>query len=231
MRYHPAYVFVFASLLSACSNQPSLPEDIVGKAASCAIITASESRSRMKNAEDALPLDRQSQIIHYALLAGASGNSFSRENANAVVMQMQMLQDRFAEDKWVPLVAPCKAAFPEADLGRPVKLPEADGDAQLGCFTLGDFMLRALSAYEGAYYDDANAYKAMLEKIEPGVDKVLADRGVKPGADKERAAAKDAALQAAVKLGPPSTVLSECMKRFPAEVPAPDTPALTPPAS
>jgi hypothetical protein len=220
MRNYAVILPGVALMLSACSSEVGLPEDIVGQAASCAVVSASEARSTIKSLETPLAFDRQSQIIHYALLAGASDPKFSRENANGVVTRMQGIQSRITEDKWMPLVAPCEAAFPEAKLSYPVKLPVAPEEAQLTCYALGDFMVRALSAYEETYRDQLIQYNEFLMSLKPKVEPAAADSGAKPVPGAERMAKRNAALAVASKLGSPSKVMDACMERFPVDADA-----------
>ncbi len=214
MRNYPVFLCVFSLTLSGCGSEPGLPEDIIGQAATCAVVAASEARSTIQSLDTPLAFDRQSQIIHYALLAGAQEPQFSRENANAVVKRMQTLQERITGDEWMPLVAPCKTAFPEANLDRTITLPVAPEEAQLTCYALGDFMLRALSAYEDSYRDHLIQYNELLQKFKTA-PKPVAGPGT-PGLDVDRERTeKSAALTAAAKLGPPAKVMDACIKRFP----------------
>jgi len=217
MRNYPIILSGIALTLSACSSEIGLPEDIVGRAATCAVVSASEARSTIKSLETPLAFDRQSQVIHYALLAGAIEPGFSRENANGVVNRMQTLQDRITGDKWMPLVAPCNTAFPEANLSHAVTLPVVPAEAQLTCYALGDFMIRALSAYEETYRDRLIQYNELLMSLKPVVEPVATEPGLKPGSSAERMAKRSSALAVAAKLGSPAKVMDVCMERFPAD--------------
>jgi hypothetical protein len=117
----------------------------------------------------------------------------------------------------MPLVAPCEAAFPEAKLSYPVKLPAVPEEAQLTCYALGDFMIRALSAYEETYRDQLIQYNEFLMSLKPKVEPAAADSGAKPVPGAERMAKRNAALAVAAKLGSPSKVMDVCMERFPAD--------------
>ncbi len=229
MPNHSVFFVGFSLALSACGSKPGFPENVIEQAATCAVVAASDARSTVKSLDTPLPLARQSQIIQYALIAGARDPGFSRDNANAVVNRMQSLQERITGDKWVPLVAPCKAAFPEAELGRGVALPAAPGEAEMACYALGDFMSRALGAYEDAYRAQLIQYGGLTRKLEPVIETVMTDRGIKAGADKERRAEKNKALATAAKLGTPSKVLDVCLERFPpdTEVKLPEKPKVS----
>lgn len=218
MRNHPACVAVVALVLASCSSgPPALPEDIVGSATTCAVVSASEARSAIQDPLTPLSLEQQSQIIHYALLAGAADPGFSRDNANAVVKQMQMVADRITGDKWKPLAPLCKTAFPEADLGKAVTLPAADDQAQLQCYALGDFMVRALGAYDETYREAVTKYNGTLTKLDPLIQEILTKQGIKPDDTKALSAEKGKALAVAAKLGPPSKTMDACMASFPAD--------------
>lgn len=214
MRSYPIFLAAIALTLSACGSEPGLPEDIVGRAATCAVVAAADARSTIKSLDTPLAFDRQSQIIHYALLAGASDPGFSRENANGVVKRMQTLQERITGDEWVPLIEPCRTAFPEANLSRAVTLPVAPAEAHSTCYALGSFMSRALSAYEDTYNEHLMQYSGLLRKLKPAANPASTESGFKPDADQERAE-RGAALTAAAKLGPPAKVMDACIARFP----------------
>ena len=214
MRNYPVIMSAVALLLSACNSKVELPADLVEQAATCAVVASSEARSTMKSLDTPLAFDRQSQIIHYALLAGASDPKFSRENASRVVQRMQSLQDRITGDQWVPLVPLCKTAFPEADLSYAVTLPADPAEAQPICYALADFMVRALSSYEEAYGAQLSQYGKFLISLDAEAKKP----GLKPVSNAERIAKKSAALAVAAKLGPPSKTMALCIERFPADV-------------
>lgn len=215
MRNYPVVMSVVALMLSSCSAKVELPTDLVEKAATCAVVSAAEARSTMKDVDKPLPFERQSQIIHYALLAGAGDPKFSRENANHVVRRMQTLQEMFADDEWKPLVAPCNAAFPQASPGYAVTLPADPAEAQLTCYALGDFMSRALSAYEETYGDKLIQYDSFLTRLKPIVAAEAPKGAGKRAADSAQMAKRSAALAVAAKLGPPAKVMDACLQRFP----------------
>jgi hypothetical protein len=200
-------------MLSACNSDLAMPADPIEQAATCAVVAASEARSTQKNLDTPLAFDRQSQIIHYALLAGARDPKFSRDNAKNVVQRMQILQDRITGDQWKSLVEPCKTAFPEANLSNTVTLPADPAEAELTCYALGDFMARALASYEESYGDQLSQYSKFLISR----DAAAAKGGVKPVSSAESIAKRSAALSVAAKLGPPSKVMNDCMARFPAD--------------
>lgn len=218
MRNHPAFATVVALLLSSCSSgPPALPEDIVGSAATCAAVAASKARSAITDLSKPLSIDEQSQVIHYALLAGAADPKFSRDNANGVVKQMQAIAGGIEDDGWKPLAPLCKTAFPAADPAHAVTLPAAPEDAQIQCYALGDFMVRALGAYNETYRDAVVDYNSMLGKLEPLIKEQLSKKGIAAEDHAGKSAEKSKALAAAAKLGPPSKTLDACMKLFPSD--------------
>jgi hypothetical protein len=216
MRNYPVVVSAASLMLAACNSELGMPADPVEQAATCAVVSASEARSTQKNLDTPLAFDRQSQIIHYALLAGARDPKFSRENAKNVVQRMQILQDRITGDQWKSLVEPCKTAFPEVDLGKPVTLPADPAEAERTCYALGDFMARALASYEATYSDQLSQYSKFLISRDEAAKK----GGEKPVSSAESIAKRSAALAVAAKLGPPSKVMALCMAQFPADAKA-----------
>lgn len=225
MRYHPCLVSALALSLTACGSK-SLPDDLIGKAGTCAVVAASEAREAVKDPEAALPIDQQSRVIHFALLAGASDPKFSSDVANATVKQMQMVTDTMGENAWKKFVEPCKQAFPEADLARDPKLPDDPAKAKLICYALGGFMSRALSAYEETYSDETAKYDGMVDTVTPDVIPAgtKVEDGRKPKID------TGPALAEAAKLGPPSKILATCVQQYPPkEVKLPDQSAPPPP--
>lgn len=220
MRYFPAFVSVVALTLPSCSSgPPALPEDIIGSAATCAVVTASQARAAITDPTTPLKLDQQSQVIQYALLAGAADPAFSRDNANGVVKRMQAIADRIDKEKeWQPLAPLCKTAFPAADPASAVTIPEAAEEAQIDCYVLGDFMVRALGAYEETYRDAAVKYNGMLNKLDPLVKEQLEKRGIKAEDHAAQSAEKNKALAVAAKLGPIAKTLDMCMQRFPPDM-------------
>lgn len=216
MGNQPAFVAAVALMLSSCSSgPPALPEDIVGKAATCAAVTATQARSAITDPSTPLTVDQQSQVIHYALLAGAADPAFSRDNANGVVKRMQAVADRVEGEKWKPLAPLCQTAFPEADPAGAVTLPEAAEEAQIDCYVLGDFMVRALGAHDETYRDAVVKYNGMLNKLDPLVQEQLTKKGLKSDDYPGRTAEKSKALAIAAKLGSPARTLDACMQRFP----------------
>jgi hypothetical protein len=214
MRAASALIPIAALLLSGCGKHTlALPDDIVGKAATCGVVAAADARAAdPKNIAAALPFDRQAQIIHYALLAGAQESEFSTDTASAVVKKMQDIQEDVTEGKWKALVQPCATAFPEADIARPVSLPASAGEAQIGCYTLGKFMMRALAVQGSAYENQLLAYGQLGRDLDPKVARSFDQRGIR--SDQARQRARNKELSKFAKLGSPAKVLDACTAQF-----------------
>src|SRR3546814_4302137 len=83
-----------ALLLAACGPKAlSLPEQPIDRAATCGVVAAAEARAATPDIKQPLPFTAQGRILHYALLAGASGEEFSAETATAVNQRMSDLQE------------------------------------------------------------------------------------------------------------------------------------------
>ena len=158
MRSSIALVSGLAFALSSCgAPKLALPDDPIGKAATCGVVAAADARSTTQVSAP-LAIDAQGQIVHYALLTGAADGRFSQDKAAAVMQQMQQIKDKIVDGKWQALVGPCKAAFPEADPQRPVSLPKDVLQSEMGCYTLGKFMVKALSTQGPAYEEQLLKY-------------------------------------------------------------------------
>lgn len=214
MRALSALAPVVALVIAGCgARELTLPEDSVGKAATCGVVAAAKARSDdPKNVAGSLAFERQAQIIHYALLAGAEGEQFSTDTASAVVQKMQDIQEEVTGGDWKALVQPCQTAFPETDLARPVALPEGASDAQVGCYALGKFMMRALSVQGNAYEKQLLAYGKLGRDLDPKVARSFDQRGIT--SDESRQAQRDKALAKFTKLGSPAKVMEACTARF-----------------
>ena len=214
MRAASALMSAIALALAGCGRQAlTLPDDMVGKAATCGVVAAADARAAdPKNIAAALPFDRQAQIIHYALLAGAQESEFSTDTASAVVKKMQDIQEDVTSGHWKTLVQPCANAFPEADLGRPVSLPANGGEAQIGCYTLGKFMMRALAVQGSAYEKQLLVYGQLGRDLDPKVARSFDQRGIK--SDEARQKARDKELSKFAKIGSPAKVMDACTAQF-----------------
>ena len=133
-----------AFLLASCGPKTlALPAEPVDRAATCGVVAAAEARAATPDITQPLPFTAQGRILHYALLAGATGEEFSAEAATRVNARMSELQEEITGGKWEELGPACRAAFPVVE-NEDVTLPEDRFDAQLGCDEIGDFMSAAL---------------------------------------------------------------------------------------
>ena len=88
-------------LLASCGPKTlTLPDQPVDRAATCGVIAANSARLATHDIQAALPFEAMGRIIHYPLLAGSAGGSFSSEIAADVKARMTELQDRISEGKW-----------------------------------------------------------------------------------------------------------------------------------
>jgi hypothetical protein len=214
MRSPLLYVPALAMALSACgAPKLALPADPIGKAATCGVVAAADARAANAQQVSApLSFDRQGQIIHYALLAGAEGDKFSREKAAAVVERMQAIQEDVTDGKWQALVQPCEAAYPEASSAQAVALPSDPLEAEMSCYTLGKFMVKALAVQGNAYEKQLLEFGTMGRNLDPKIGRGLDRRGIRSEA--ARLAQRDIALAKAAKLGSPAKVMDACTARY-----------------
>jgi len=198
-------------LLASCGPKAlTLPDQPVDRAATCGVIAAQSARLAARDIQAPLPFDAMGRIIHYPLLAGSTGGSFSTEVAAEVQARMTELQDRISEGKWQELIPACRTAFP-ATAEDQVKLPVDRFEAQLGCVELGDFLRSALEA-QAEYGNELAEYRGLSMKLETTLGKELQSR---VGSDQRaRRAERRKALATIAKAGPPVTVLRECLVRF-----------------
>ena len=208
-----AFVVAGAGLLTASCGPEKLvlPEQPIDRAATCGVIAAIQERAATADIKAPLPFEAQEHILHYALLAGSEGESFSTEKSNAVVKRMSELQGEITEGKWQGLVDPCREAFPIAHQNE-VKLPEDGFDAQLQCDELGDFLTSALQSQDVHYAARLNEYDEVARKLNLRLGPGLRSRA---GSDLEaQREARRKALAKAAKLGSPSAVMKQCVERY-----------------
>ena len=198
-------------LLASCGPKTlALPDQPVDRAATCGVIAAQSARLATHDIQAPLPFDSMGQIIHYPLLAGSTGGSFSAGIAAQVKARMTALQDRISEGKWQELIPACQIAFP-ATAVKQVKLPADRMEAQLGCVELGDFLRSALEE-QPEYANELGEYRDLGTKLEAALATELQSRaGSDLGARQEE---RRKALAAIAQAGPPVTVLRECLARF-----------------
>ncbi len=181
------------------------------RAATCGVVATIEARAATADIKAPLPFEAQERVLHYALLAGAEGESFSSETSAAVVKRMPELQEEISEGKWQELVPACREAFPQAQ-ATDVKLPESRLDAQLQCDELGDFISRALQSQDEHYAERLNDYGDVKRKLNATLGPGLRARaGGDLGAQQEE---RRKALAKAAKLGAPSEVMKQCVERY-----------------
>jgi hypothetical protein len=201
-----------ALLTPSCGPEKlALPTEAVDRAATCGVIAAIEARAATADIKAPLPFEAQEHILHFALLAGAEGESFSTETANAVVKRMSELQGEITEGKWQGLVAPCREAFPIAHQ-KEAKLPDDRFAAQLQCDELGDFLTSALQSQDVHYAARLNEYDEVARKLNLRLGPGLKSRA---GSDlKAQQEERRKALAKVAKLGPPSAVMKQCVDRY-----------------
>jgi hypothetical protein len=198
-------------LLASCGPKTlALPDQPVDRAATCGVIAAQSARLATHDIQASLPFEAMGQIIHYPLLAGSAGGSFSPDIAAEVQARMTALQDGISEGKWQELIPACQSAFP-ATAVKQVKLPADRFDAQLGCVELGDFLRSALEE-QAEYANELGEYRDLGRKLEATLSAGLRSRaGPDLGARQEE---RRKALATIAKAGPPVAVLRECLARF-----------------
>lgn len=199
-----------ALLLSSCGPKALvLPDDPIDRAATCGVVAANSARLATADVKAPLSFEAIGQVLHYPLLAGSNGTTFSSEAATAVQTRMTALQDSIAEGKWQQLVPACRAAFPAA-YAKDVSLPADRFEARLGCYALDDFVSSSLQV--GKYEND----RADLRDLKAKLDAALgADMQSRVGSDpRSQQEARSKALAKIAKSGSPAAVLNECKARF-----------------
>ena len=198
-------------LLASCGPKTlTLPEQPVDRAATCGVIAAQSARVAARDIQAPLPFDAMGRIIHYPLLAGSTGDSFSPDVAAAVHARMTELQDPISEGKWQELIPACRSAFP-ATAKDQVTLPDDRFDAQLGCVELGDFLRSALES-QAEYGNELAEYRRLSMNLDATLENELQRRaGPDQGA---RRAERRKALARIAKAGSPITVMGKCLVRF-----------------
>jgi hypothetical protein len=212
MEFRVARTIIAAcGLVLASCGPPALvlPDEPVDRAATCGSVTAASARSGTA-VGGPLSLEAIGKVLHYPMLAGSAGGSFSSEVAAAVQTRMSELQDSIGEGKWQDLIPACSAAFPAAAINK-VTLPTDRFAAQLGCDELGDFLLSSLEALE-EYLNVVGEDRQLTNKLEMPVAAGLRSRaGADPAARQEE---RHKALATMAKAGPPVAVMRACLARF-----------------
>lgn len=212
MRKLSAYLAAAVLALPGCTSEPlTLPEQPIDRAATCGVVAAIEARAGAADIKAPLPLEAQEHILHYALLAGSTGESFSAETASAVVTRMSDLQSEIGEDDWQELLPLCRRAFPEAWTFN-VELPRDRFDSKLQCDEIGKFISKSLQSQESSYRVRLNDYAEMARNLDRRLGPGLR---VRAGEELEaQQAVRRQALAAAAKLGRPTPVLDKCVERY-----------------
>lgn len=197
-------------ILAACGPRPvALPEDPIQRAATCGVVAAAEAR-RQAGAGAKLSFEQQAHVLHYALLAGASGDSFDRNKSAAVVNAMPRLGDKVTAGDWQPLAGACGDAYPAARAQK-VTLPSDALEAEGGCYALEQFVTTALRSQAVNYKDRMQTYDALGRTLDAKLGATAKARGL---SQQQLFAARNRALASLVKLGPPAATLNACVKRF-----------------
>lgn len=199
-----------ALLLASCGPKTLvLPEDPVGRAATCGAVAAASGRLAT-DVDAPLSLEAIGRVLHYPMLAGSAGGSFSSDTATRVQDRMAEIQDSVGEGKWQELIPACQAAFPAAAV-KDVTLPADRFQAQLGCDELGDF-LRAALKQQDEYVNELGEYRQLSNKLDP-----LLSGGIRRRAGSDTSAQQDErrkALATMAVAGPPVLVMRQCLARF-----------------
>ena len=202
-----------ALVLATCGPKTlALPADPIDRAATCGVIAAVEARAATDDIKASLPFAAQGRIIHYALLAGAEGGSFSTARAAAVNDRMGALEPAIIKGKWQTLLPACRAAFPAAAVSD-VRLPSDSLQARLGCDALGDFLVKTMGQQGSAYGNELLPYRHLGETLDRsamiGALRQRAGRGLEAQQDERRRA-----LAAIVQSGSPMAVMDRCIRRY-----------------
>ena len=200
-----------ALLLASCGPKSlTLPEQPIDRAATCGVVAVAEGRLGTADIKAPLPFDAMGRVLHYPLLAGSTGESFSSEAAADVQKRMTDLEGSITEGKWQELIPACRAAYPATAVSE-IKLPGDRLEAQLGCYALGDFMRSALEE-QGKYDNELGAYRQLGYKLDAAVGPSLRAR---VGNDVEaQQEARGKALVTMARAGAPVAVMKECIARF-----------------
>ncbi|MFD1613055.1 hypothetical protein ACFSCW_14715 [Sphingomonas tabacisoli] len=198
-------------LLAGCGQkQAALPDDPIQRAATCGVIAAAQAR-QARGVDAKLTIEQQGHILHYALLAGGEGGSFDRTRSAAVVNAMPQLGDKVTSGKWEPLIGQCASAYPATRPVDSVTLPSDPLTAEAGCHDLADFVTTALRTQENNFIDKMRAYDEVQRKLDQKMGATLKARGLNQAKANE---ARAKAFASIVTLGPPTTVLDQCVKKF-----------------
>ena len=200
-----------ALLLASCSGaeKPVLPSDPVERAATCAVVAELDERQQAGTAP--LPFAAHEHVLHYALLAGSTGESFSPETTNAVIARIKEIRPQVAESKWEKILPECRIAFAEAWTFN-IELPKDRFDSKIQCDELGKFLARTLRKHHEEDPVRAAAYAKMAANLDYRLSPGLRVRAGDEAATQMSVRRK--ALAAAAKLGRPTQVMELCIQRY-----------------
>lgn len=202
-----------AMLTTACGpKQLALPSDPIEKAATCAVVSAADSRAHTTSVKGDLDFNSQTRIIHYAMLAASDGGKFSAATASAVVAKMSEVEAQVTSGKWQALVAPCDQSYPQVKKTSGIELPKARFDAALGCYSLGDFLVKTVTTNDPAAQETMSGLMKMRRDLDATVGSGLKARGA--GKYEGTLSLKQEALAQMTQLGAPSETLKICTGRF-----------------
>ncbi|WP_235536193.1 MULTISPECIES: hypothetical protein [unclassified Sphingomonas] len=202
-----------ALLLAGCGpKQLALPGDPIDKAATCAVVSAASARAGAPNVKGDLGFDAQTRILHYAMLAASEGGPFSAKKASEVVGRMGEVEKAVTDGKWQALMAPCDQAYPEVKKTAGIELPKGKFDAEIGCYSLGDFLVKTVTTSDPKAQEQLAALMKMRRDLDGSVGSQLKARGA---AGYERTLElKQGALGRMTKLGAPAETARICKNRF-----------------
>jgi hypothetical protein len=211
MKQQMASLAVMSALLLACSKaeKPVLPTDPVERAATCAVAAELDERAQAGTAP--LPFEAHEHVLHYALLAGATGESFASATTYVVFQRIKDLRPEVTKSKWQKILPECRIAYPEAWTFN-IELPKDRFDSKLQCNELGKFMTSSLRKHHAEDPVRAAAYARMAANLDYRLSPGLR---VRAGAELgQQATERRKALAAAVKLGRPTQVMEQCIQRY-----------------
>lgn len=213
MRNRILVVSALAAMLSGCGpKQLALPSDPVSRAATCAVVSAADSRAKSPDMKGDLGFDDQTRILHYAMLEASGGGSFSAKKASDVVSRMGEVEAEVTGGKWQGLVSPCDQAYPQVKKAAAIKLPKARFEAALGCYSLGDFLVKTVQTHEPRAQERLSELMKMRRDLDGTVGAGLKARGA--GEYEQTLALKQKALGDMVELGALSETAKVCRSRF-----------------
>lgn len=202
-----------ALVLGGCGpKQLALPSDSVGKAATCAVVSAADARARSPQAQGDLGFDDQTRILHYAMLSASDGGAFSAKKASEVVSRMGEVEASVTGGKWQELVAPCDQAYPQVKKTTDIELPKGRFDAALGCYSLGDFLVKTVQTKDARAQERLSELMKMRRDLDGTIGSGLKARGASEY--EQTLEMKQKALGGMVQLGAPAETLKICQSRF-----------------